>query len=142
MSRRTSQPLPRLPKIIIFDNMPDEDLRPVYWVGSSYKDWTAFPAEVQDGMGYALHLVQTGKTPTNAKPLRGLETGVLELIEDHDGDTYRCVYTIRFPEAVYVLHAFRKKSKRGVSTPKQDIALIKARLKRAEEAHAQAQDQA
>lgn len=90
-------------------------------------------------MGYALQLVQEGETPENAKPLRGLGSGVLELVEDHDGDTYRGVYTVRFPEAVYFLHAFQKKAKLGVATPRQDVELIRTRLKRAEEVHAQAQ---
>jgi phage-related protein len=107
-------------------------LRPLLWVGSSQRDYRDFPAAVQDDLGFALFLVQTGQHPPVAKPLKGLGSGVLELIEDHAGDTYRAVYTIRFSAAVYVLHAFKKKSKSGSKTPKSDIDLIRRRLRDAE----------
>jgi Phage-related protein len=110
--------------------------RSLLWVGSSKRDYREFPARVQDGFGFELFLVQTGQHPPSAKPLRGLGSGTLELIENFDGDTYRAVYTVRFSEAVYVLHAFKKKSKRGSKTPQADIELIKRRLKAAEEDHA------
>jgi phage-related protein len=110
-------------------------LRPLFWVRSSKRDYGGFPASVQDGFGFALFLAQTGQHPPSAKPLRGLGSGVVELIEDFDGDTYRAVYTVRFAEAVYVLHAFKKKSKRGNETPKADIALIERRLKDAAADH-------
>src|SRR5262249_49128357 len=93
-------------------------LRPLRWVGSSKRDYGRFPARVQDNLGFALFLVQTGQHPPAAKPLKGLGSGVVELVEDFDGDTYRAVYTVRFSKVVYVLHAFMKKSKRGVKTPK------------------------
>lgn len=85
-------------------------------------------------MGYALYQVQVGQKAHSAKPLRGFGgAGVLEIVEDHQTDTYRAVYTVKFSEVVYVLHAFQKKSKRGMATPKPDIDLIKRRLKMAEE---------
>jgi phage-related protein len=107
-------------------------LRPLRWVGSSKRDYGRFPARVQDNLGFALFLVQTGQHPPAAKPLKGLGSGVVELVEDFDGDTYRAVYTVRFSRVVYVLHAFMKKSKRGIKTPKTDIDLIKQRLRDAE----------
>ena len=83
-------------------------------------------------MGFALYRAQLGKKHPNAKPLKGFKgSGVLEIVENFDGDTYRAVYTVKFAERVYVLHTFQKKSKRGIATPKQDIDLIEARLKRA-----------
>ncbi len=85
-------------------------------------------------MGFALHLAQAGGKHVDTKPLRGFGGGrVLEIVEEHAGDTYRGVYTVRFEAAVYVLHAFQKKSKRGIETAKRDIDLIKERLKRAGE---------
>jgi phage-related protein len=95
------------------------------------------PPRVQDNLGFELFLAQTGQHPPSAKPLRGLGAGTIELVEDFDGDTYRAVYTVHFPEAVYVLHAFKKKSKRGVKTPQREIDLIAKRLKDAEHDHAQ-----
>ena len=88
------------------------------------------PADVQDIFGYALHLAQAGGKHSQAKPLRGCGgAGVLEVVEDHHGDTYRAVYTVRYAMAVYVLHCFQKKSASGIATPKPDTALIQARLK-------------
>ena len=112
-------------------------MRPLLWVASSKRDYREFPPRVQDALGFELFLAQTGQHPPSAKPLKGLGSGVVELIEDFDGDTYRAVYTVRFREAVYVLHAFKKKSKRGIATPKSDIDLIKRRLKDAESDHAE-----
>ena len=95
-----------------------------------------FPANVQDVMGYALHLAQCGKKAINAKPLTGFKgASVLEIIDNYDSDTYRTVYTVQFQGAVYVLHAFQKKSKKGISTPKNHIQLIEQRLKKAREYH-------
>lgn len=112
-------------------------LKPVEWVGSSLEDLREFPEEVQQVMGYALYLAQGDGKHSSAKPLKGFKgAGVLEVVEDFDGDTYRAVYTVRLEGVVYVLHAFQKKSKHGIATPKQDIALIEARLKRAKEHHA------
>jgi len=106
--------------------------KPLYWVGSSKKDYTAFPFEVQSEMGYALSVAQFGRKHPNAKPWKGEGSGVLEVVEDHRGDTYRAVYTVRFSGCVYVLHAFQKKSKTGIKTPQNDIDLISERLKRAQ----------
>jgi phage-related protein len=97
----------------------------------------ALPKDVRRSFGVALCAAQIGETPPIAKPLRGFGgAGVLEVIEDDAGGTFRAVYTVRYATAVYVLHVFQKKSKRGVATPQRDIDLIRARLKRAEELHA------
>ncbi|MBK9316751.1 MAG: type II toxin-antitoxin system RelE/ParE family toxin [Acidobacteria bacterium] len=108
--------------------------KPIQWVKSSKDDLCEFPAKVVRQIGYALYFAQLGDKHPSAKPLKGFgSAGVLEVIEDHDGDTYRAVYTIKFSGAVYVLHAFQKKSKSGIKTPRQTIELIKERLKLAEE---------
>lgn len=110
--------------------------KPVVWVGSSKEDLRKLPASVQDVFGYALFLAQTGKRHPHAKPLKGFGgASVLEVVEDYRNDTYRAVYTVKFAEAVYVLHVFQKKSKHGVETPKQELELIRDRLKRALEFH-------
>lgn len=106
--------------------------KPLRWIASSRKDYGAFPDEVQEQFGFELFLAQTGQHPPSAKPLKGLGSGVIELIEDFDGDAYRAVYTVRFATAVYVLHAFKKKSKAGIKTPQAEVDLIKRRLKDAE----------
>jgi phage-related protein len=106
--------------------------KPLKWIGSSKEDLLRFPDEVRKAMGHALHLAQINLKPPNAKPLRGFGgASVLEVVEDHDGSTYRAVYTVKFQGTVYVLHVFQKKSKKGIETPKHDIDLIKARLKTA-----------
>lgn len=111
-------------------------MRPLYWVGSSKKDLQQLPKEVQDVFGYALHIAQCGGRHSQTKPLKGFGgAGVLEVVEDFSTDTYRAVYTIKFGNAVYVLHAFQKKSSSGIGVPKPDIEKIKERLKSAE-AHA------
>ena len=112
-------------------------LRPLRWVGSSKRDYGRFPARVQDNLGFALFLVQTGQHPLAAKPLKGLGGGVVELVEDFDGDTYRAVYTVRFSRVVYVLHAFMKKSKSGIALPRPDAELIATRLQRAQKLDAE-----
>ena len=112
-------------------------LRPLFWVGSSRKDLRAFPEPVKDVIGHALFIAQLGRKHEDAKPLSGFGgPGVLEIVEDFAGDTYRAVYTVRFADAIYVLHAFQKKSKRGIKTPQKDLDLIRERLKRAERDHA------
>jgi phage-related protein len=114
------------------------NIRPVVWIGSAKDDLVAFPQEVVGAIGYALYEAQKGNKHPSAKPLRGFGgAGVLEVVEDHDGNTYRAVYTVRLAGRVYVLHVFQKKSKSGVETPKAVIDLVKARLKRAEEQHAE-----
>jgi phage-related protein len=106
-------------------------LKPVIWLGDSLRELKTFPAVVQDEMGYAIYLAQCGQKHVSAKPLKGVGSGVLEVVSDHRGDTFRSVYTVRFSDHVFVLHAFQKKSKRGVATPKADIDLITQRLKQA-----------
>lgn len=111
-------------------------MKSLFWIASAKKDLMAMPDDVQDTFGYALHLAQTGEKHDQAKPLKGFgSAGVLEVVEDADGGTYRAVYTVRFGNAVYVLHCFQKKSTHGIATPKPDIDLIRDRLKVAE-AHA------
>jgi len=111
-----------------------KDARELVWVGSSREDLRAFPEEVRLVMGFALYQAQLGGKHVAAKPLRGFKgAGVVEVVDDHDGDTFRAVYTVRFADAVYVLHAFQKKSKRGVATPRRDMDLIKDRLRMAQE---------
>ncbi len=111
--------------------------KPVVWIGSTKANLKSLPEAVQDVFGYALYLAQVGKKHPDAKPLRGFGgASVLEVVEDWRSDTYRAVYTVRFAEAVYVLHVFQKKSKQGIATPKSDLELIRERLKRAEEFHA------
>lgn len=118
--------------------MPSGTLKPVIWLRSSYDDLVAFPELVQRHVGFALKMAQMGERHPDAKPLRGFGgASVLEIIEDHDGDTYRAVYTVRFAEAIYVLHCFQKKSRHRIATDRRDIDLIKERLKRAEELHRQ-----
>ncbi|HGT2361104.1 TPA: type II toxin-antitoxin system RelE/ParE family toxin [Yersinia enterocolitica] len=108
-------------------------MKPLYWVGSSKKDLQYLPEDVQDIFGYGLHLAQMGSKHSQAKPLKGFGgAGVLEVVEDYIGDTYRAVYTVKFGHAVYVLHAFQKKSSSGIATPKPDVDKIRERLKAAE----------
>lgn len=117
--------------------MTENDLKPLRWIGSSKKDLRRFPEEVQRITGYALWLAQTGARHQDAKPLSGFGgAGVLEVVEDYDGDAYRAVYTVRLAGAVYVLHAFQKKSRHGIATPAHEVDLIRARLKQAEQLHA------
>ena len=118
--------------------MEDDEEKPLFWIASCKKDLMAFPAEVQDLMGYALDLAQRGGKHPDAKPLKGYKgSDVLEIVDDYDGDTYRGVYTVRFDDAVYALDAFQKKSRKGIETSKLDLDRIKRRLKRAEELHAE-----
>ena len=116
--------------------MDEKQIKPVIWVGSSQEDWKNFPDDVQDVMGYALHLAQCGDKAENAKPLKGFKgASVLEITDNYKSDTYRAVYTVKFQESVYILHAFQKKSKKGIATPKSHIQLIEQRLKKAKEHH-------
>ena|SRR5271163_59630 len=115
--------------------MPLAPVKPAEFVGSAEDDLAAFPDEVKSVMGFAIFQAQLGLRHQRAKPLRGHKefkgANVLEIVDDFDGDTYRAVYTVRFAGVVYVLHAFQKKSKFGIATPKAEIELIKARLARA-----------
>ncbi|MGV8084152.1 MAG: type II toxin-antitoxin system RelE/ParE family toxin [Coriobacteriia bacterium] len=102
------------------------------FIGSARKDIQAFPEDVRWVMGVALREAQLGRKSDRAKPLKGFcGASVLEILDDYDRDAYRTVYTLEFPKVVYVLHAFQKKSKSGIATPKSDINLIKSRLKAA-----------
>lgn len=112
--------------------------KPVFWIASSRKDLKKFPKGVRQTFGQALFDAQTGVKHPNAKPLKGFHgSGVLEVVEDDDGNTYRAVYTVKFAGVVYVLHAFQKKSKSGSKTPKEEIEKVKVRLKEAEKHHAE-----
>jgi phage-related protein len=105
-------------------------LKPLKFVGGSKKDLSAFPAAVKQDIGHSLFIAQQGGRTVNAKIMRGFSGGsVIELVEDFDGDAYRCVYTARMQDAIVVLHAFQKKSKRGAETPKHEVELIRARLR-------------
>jgi phage-related protein len=107
-------------------------MKPVIFVGSSLDDLKALPEQVQKDFGFALYEAQHGGKSYHAKPLKGFKgAGVLEIVEDFEGDTYRAVYTVKIADAIYVLHAFQKKSKRGIATPQADMNLIKARMKAA-----------
>lgn len=103
----------------------------LHWVGSAKKDLLAFPAAAVEDIGYALGVVQHGGTPPSAKAWKGEGPGVFEIVEDHRGETYRLAYTVRFAQAVYVLHCFQKKSPTGIRTAKKDVDLIHERLKTA-----------
>ena len=111
-----------------------DHLKSLQWVGSSKKDLLTMPEDVIDVFGFALHLAQIGKKHDQAKPLKGFGgASVLEVVEDHMGDTYRAVYTVKIAEKVYVLHCFQKKSTKGIETPKHEMDLIRERLKAAHE---------
>ena len=111
-------------------------LKPCIFVGSSRKELSFLPEEVRRHFGHALFEAQSGREAIGVKPLKGFGgRGVLEVLEDHEGSTYRAVYTVRFATAVYVLHAFQKKSKSGIATPKHVIDLVASRLKDAETIH-------
>jgi len=113
-----------------------ESQRPVVWVGSSRRDVREFPREVRREIGQALYAAQQGETDPAAKPLRGFAGGsVHEIVAHRRGDTWRAVYTVRHAEAIYVLHAFQKKSKRGIATPIREIELIQQRLGEAARLH-------
>jgi phage-related protein len=103
--------------------------RPLFWEGSSKKDFKEFPTAVQKDLGVALFVVQLGGMPSSAKHWKGLGSGVFELVDDYFGDTYRAVYVTRIQGSIHVLHAFQKKSKSGISTPREDVQLVEKRLK-------------
>jgi phage-related protein len=108
--------------------------KPVRFVGSSRSDLQRFPKEVKLVVGTALTAAQLGGKYADAKPLKGFgDASVVEIVDDFDGDTFRAVYTVRFADVIYVLHAFQKKSKKGIETPKSDLDLIRRRLRLAEQ---------
>ena len=110
-----------------------EGEKPLDWVGSSKKDFIAFPDAVKDEMGNALGLAQFGGKHPAAKPWKGEGPGVFEVVEDYDGSTFRAVYTVHFKDVVYVLHAFQKKSRKGIKTAQSDVELVGTRLKAAQQ---------
>lgn len=112
----------------------DMPLKLLGWIGTSKDDLLTFPEAVVREVGHALYVAQQGGKHSSAKPLKGFGgASLLEVVEDHDGDSYRAVYTVRFAQVVYVLHAFQKKSKTGIATPAKEISKIHARLRLAEE---------
>jgi phage-related protein len=118
------------------DLIPPLPHKPLEWVGRALDELMALPAPVRRSMGFALRFAQAGVKPDNVKPLKGFKgAGVLEVVEDHDGDAYRAVYTVKLAGVVYVLHCFQKKSKKGIATPKSTIDLIRQRLSAAKAMH-------
>jgi phage-related protein len=115
------------------------NIKPVSWIGSTKEDLSALHEDVRDAVGQALFEAQRGGKHVHTKPLSGYgDAKVLEVVVDHDGDTFRAVYTVRWPDRIYVLHVFQKKSKSGVKTPRAYMNLIDARLKRLTEQYAAA----
>lgn len=112
--------------------VPAPDEKPLHWVGSAKRDFLNFPAPVKDDMGNALGIAQFGGTAPTAKPWKGLGPGVLEVVESHEGNAFRAVDTVRFEKAIYVLHAFQKKSPSGIRTAERDVDLVEQRLKQAQ----------
>ncbi len=108
--------------------MDNIELRQITWIGSSLNDLKSLPKSVQKEFGFSLHQVQEGKTPYNAKHLKGLGSGIIEIISDYNKNTYRAIYAVKLGDDIYVLHVFKKKSKTGIKTPQQDISLIEKRL--------------
>jgi len=116
----------------------DDQPKPVRWIGGSKDAVSEFPEDVRRRFGGALWEAQIGRKAHYAKPLKGFgDAGLLEIVDDFDGDTFRAVYTVRFAKAVYVLHAFQKKSKPGAATPRTELDLIDQRLRRAREDYEQ-----
>jgi phage-related protein len=107
--------------------------RPLHWVGSSKRDFMDFPDQAKSDMGYALGVAQFGAKHPQAKPWKGEGKGVFEIVESHDGNAFRAIYTVRFEGAIYVLHAFQKKSPSGIRAASTDVAMVRERLKRARE---------
>ena len=115
------------------DKIDLPEVKPLEWVGNSLRIVRGFPKEVKQTVGQALFAAQVGDKHDDAKPMKGFKgAGVVEIVEDHDGDTYRAVYTVKFKGVVYALHAFQKKSKKGIKTPKPELDIIKQRLKGAQ----------
>ncbi len=109
-------------------------MKHLLWIGSAKRDLMEMPGDVIDDFGYGLYQAQIGKHPDIGKPLTGFGgASVIELVQDHRGDTFRAVYTVKFADVIIVLHAFQKKSKKGIETPKKEINLVHSRLKLAEE---------
>lgn len=113
--------------------MEERILKRVFWMGDSQDVLRSFPKEVQEEIGFALYYAQSGGKHSSAKPLKLVGGGVFEIVSDFDRNTYRAVYAVKFASGICVLHVFQKKSRKGISTPKAEIDLIKSRLKRARE---------
>ena len=114
--------------------MSKQPRKPIKWIGSAKRDLNAMPEDVKDVFGHAIDLAQAGGKHQDAKAMSGFgSAGVLEVVEDYRSDTYRAVYTVKFAGWIYVLHCFQKKSKNGIKTPKEDLALINVRLKAAKQ---------
>ena len=111
-------------------NADTPQIKPIIWVGSSHKDLNAFPRAVQKDVGYALWLAQSGEKHDKTKPLKGF-SGVMEIVSAYQTDAYRAIYAVKLGTRLYVLHAFQKKSKRGIATPKKEIDIIRKRLQQA-----------
>src|SRR4051794_17782522 len=105
-------------------------MKKLVWLGDSLANLRRFPYSVQDDIGYALYIAQTGETHRHAKPLHGLGSGVMEIVSNDSSGTYRAVYVISIRDSIYVVHAFQKKSKAGVKTPQAEIDILQQRLKR------------
>jgi len=111
----------------------DDNFKKVIWLGDSRKRISKFPIEVKRTIGHALYFAQAGDHHPHTKIMKGLGSGVYEIFEDHRKGTFHAIYTIKFSEKIYVLHAFQKKSKAGIKTPKEEIDVIEKRLKLAKE---------
>lgn len=116
-------------------------MKEIIWVRSSKEDLSEFPEDVRDEIGFALYEAQQGIKPKNAKPLTGISGGVMEVISDFDKSTFRAVYAVKLGDYIYVLHCFQKKSRQGIATPKQEIDLIKQRLKDAKQIESEREKQ-
>jgi phage-related protein len=111
--------------------------KPVVWMGDTLERLKSFPRAVQGKIGFAVYEAQVGEKNIHAKPMKGFGAGVIEVVSDHRGDTFRAVYTVRLEGRIYVLHIFQKKSKSGIATPKAELEMVRQRLKRAVELHAE-----
>ena len=117
------------------------ELKPIRWIGTSLRDLRSFPRAVRIEIGHALFTAQEGGLDPAAKPLKGFGgASVLEIVTSHQGNAWRAVYTVRFPDAIYVLHVFQKKSTKGIATPTRELDLIKRRLSEAERDHRERQN--
>lgn len=123
------------------DELETPVLRPLVWLGNSLRNLRAFPAEAKKIIGDELQLIQFGGMPRDAKPFKGVGSGVFELALRHDAEAYRTVLAVQLGRNIYVLHAFQKKSKKGIATPKPDVDLIKQRYKEAKELAEHEQDE-
>jgi phage-related protein len=104
-------------------------MKKLVWLADSRAKVKSFPSGVQDDFGYALYAAQLGEMSPKAKPLHGLGGGVMEIVANHEGGTWRAVYTVSIGDSIYVVHAFQKKSKAGIATPKSEMEVIRQRLK-------------